>query len=142
MRGNSKAVTTNQQGVHEKLKGLVNRYLHSENHKPIQQHTQDVFTQVVKWINQQQITTGEPPIILDSCCGVGESTWRLAQAHPHALVIGVDKSLDRVQKHGQQLTYQEYASYGQHRAPMSAEKNLHVINNYCVVRANVIDFNV
>jgi len=39
------------------------------------------------------------PVILDSCCGVGESTANLAKRHPDALVIGIDKSSHRLDKH-------------------------------------------
>ena len=34
-QGNSRAITTNQTGVHEKLIDLVSKYLHSVNHRPI-----------------------------------------------------------------------------------------------------------
>jgi len=37
-------------------------------------------------------------IILDACCGVGQSTRLLAQQNPQALVIGVDKSAHRIDR--------------------------------------------
>ena len=37
-------------------------------------------------------------IILDACCGLGESTRHLAKQHPNALIIGVDKSAARLKK--------------------------------------------
>ena len=40
------------------------------------------------------------PIILDSGCGTGSSTQRLAEMFPRHLVIGVDRSLKRLEKSG------------------------------------------
>jgi tRNA (guanine-N7-)-methyltransferase len=39
------------------------------------------------------------PLILDSFCGTGLSTAKLAERFPDALVVGVDKSALRLQKH-------------------------------------------
>lgn len=44
--------------------------------------------------------TDTRPMILDSGCGTGESTQRLAGLHPDHLVIGVDQSLARLGKSG------------------------------------------
>ena len=57
------------------------------------------------------------PLIFDSFCGVGESTIAIASQHPQALVIGIDKSLARLDKH-----------------PDSELKNYHLL------RADVEDF--
>jgi tRNA (guanine-N7-)-methyltransferase len=40
------------------------------------------------------------PLILDSGCGTGESTRLLAERFPAALIIGVDKSSDRLSRVG------------------------------------------
>ena len=40
----------------------------------------------------------EGEIILDACCGVGQSTRILAKQNPQALVIGVDKSDHRINR--------------------------------------------
>lgn len=41
-------------------------------------------------------------LVLDSGCGTGASTRWLAAANPGAMVIGVDKSADRLSRHGEQ----------------------------------------
>lgn len=92
--GNSRSITSNQSGPHEKLEAVVLRHLHTESQKPFNQHTLDAFQQVQKWLNNRT-----NPIILDSCCGVGESTAIIAEQYPEALVIGVDKSALRTAKH-------------------------------------------
>lgn len=112
--GNSRSITTNQVGVHDKLDELVLKYQSSVNKRPVGEHTQAAFDEVSQWLGG---FTG--PVILDSCCGVGESTATIAKAHPEARVIGVDKSAQRVEKHSHYQIEQD---------------------NYCVIRADVNDF--
>ena len=57
------------------------------------------------------------PLIIDSCCGTGDSTRNLASAFPDALVLGIDKSEHRLARH---------------RSDDDA--------NYLIVRADVNDF--
>lgn len=110
----ARTVTTNQQGVHEKLDALVKRYQSSVTQRPISAHTQAAFDQADAWLDGWK---GE--VILDACCGVGESTAWLARQYPEAKVIGIDKSALRVGKHG------HYAAQD---------------DNYCVIRADLNDF--
>lgn len=112
--GNSRSITTNQHGVHEKIDDLAVKYRHSVNKRPIGEHTQIAFDEVSHWI-----AGFDGDIILDSCCGVGESTATIAQHNPDSLVIGIDKSAQRVEKH------QHYAAR---------------LDNYRVIRADVNDF--
>ncbi|MGY5450697.1 tRNA (guanine(46)-N(7))-methyltransferase TrmB [Agarivorans sp. MS3-6] len=94
MEGNSRSVSSNQQGVHEKLEKVVLRHLNEPFQKPYQQHTLDAFRQLEK-----QVSVLGRPIVLDSCCGTGLSTAALALLHPEAVVIGLDKSAHRLTKH-------------------------------------------
>ncbi|AYA63026.1 tRNA (guanine(46)-N(7))-methyltransferase TrmB [Alteromonas sp. RKMC-009] len=112
--GNSREVLSNQQGIHEKLDELVERYRRTENQRPVSDHTRASFDNVCAWLDDWQ---GD--VILDSCCGVGESTANLAERFPDARVIGIDKSALRVDKHV------HYQSENQ---------------NYAVFRADVNDF--
>lgn len=89
--GNSKAIITNQQGIHEQLTAVVDKHLRHPFLKPIQAHTQAAFEQADALVKRHQ-----GPLILDACCGVGQSTRILAKQHPEALVIGIDKSADRI----------------------------------------------
>ncbi|MDN3378279.1 MULTISPECIES: SAM-dependent methyltransferase [unclassified Pseudoalteromonas] len=91
---NSRSIVSNQDGLHDKLDEIVNKHLTAQFKKPIAAHTQTAFDQVNEKV---QAFTG--PLILDSCCGVGESTANLAKRHPDALVIGIDKSSHRLDKH-------------------------------------------
>ncbi|TGV21507.1 SAM-dependent methyltransferase [Pseudoalteromonas sp. MEBiC 03607] len=91
---NSRSIVSNQPGLHEKLDEIVLKHLSADFKKPIAQHTQAAFDEV-----NAKVQAFNGPIILDSCCGVGESTANLAKRHPDALVIGIDKSSHRLEKH-------------------------------------------
>ena len=114
MQQQSRTISTNQVGIHQNLHKVVNRQLLSASQKPFSAHTEQAFQLANKWLGDWQ---GE--LILDSCCGVGESTVNIAQAHPNARVIGIDKSALRTDKH------QAYAS---------------TLQNYLVLRADLNDF--
>jgi tRNA G46 methylase TrmB len=91
---NSRRIESNQAGINEKLDEIVNKHLCAEFKKPIAAHTQAAFDEV-----NAKVQAFNGPLILDSCCGVGESTGNLAKRHPDALVIGIDKSSHRLDKH-------------------------------------------
>ena len=112
--GNSREITTNQAGPHDKIEALVKRHLAHTTQKPFNEHTLAAFTEVEHWLKGKQ-----GRLILDACCGVGESTAKIAAKHPDCLVIGVDKSALRTGKH------QHYHGG---------------TDNYIVVRADLNDF--
>jgi len=110
--GNSRVISSNQEGLHEQLDEVVLKHLKHSFRKPYQTHTLQAFRQIEKWVEQQG-----KPIIFDSCCGVGESTYHLAKAHPEAILLGMDKSADRLAKHG-----------------------FDVVDNYRLLQVNLNDF--
>ncbi|MBT0587677.1 SAM-dependent methyltransferase [Alteromonas oceanisediminis] len=114
MHSQARAVTTTQLAPHEKVAELALRYRDSHTHKPVSEHTQNAFGEVSDWLGDWR---GE--LIIDACCGVGESTAKIARLYPDARIIGIDKSAARLNKHD------HYATTAQ---------------NYCTVRADVIDF--
>ncbi|MGQ8366224.1 tRNA (guanine(46)-N(7))-methyltransferase TrmB [Glaciecola sp. 1036] len=108
-------VTSNQSSVHEDLSFYVERYKTANFKRPYAQHTLDAFKQVEDWLNNW---SGD--VILDACCGVGESTAKLAELYPNSRIIGVDKSAHRLSKHD-------------HYAAETA-------TNYFVVQGDLLDF--
>lgn len=114
MQQQARSITTNQLGIHQNLHKVVTRLLANTSQKPIATHTLQAFQDVMSWLGDWQ---GD--LVLDSCCGVGESTVNIAQDHPNARVIGIDKSALRTEKHP------AYASTSQ---------------NYLVLRADLNDF--
>ncbi|MCO7188822.1 MULTISPECIES: methyltransferase domain-containing protein [unclassified Pseudoalteromonas] len=103
---NSRSITSNQAGLHEKLDEVVQKHLNTPFKKPIAAHTQQAFEQV-----NEKVQAFDGPVILDSCCGVGESTANLAKRHPDALVIGIDKSEHRLEKHDIEYKQTESGRY-------------------------------
>ncbi|WKE66304.1 SAM-dependent methyltransferase [Gallaecimonas kandeliae] len=89
----ARAVTSNQQSLHERLLELVRRHLDTPFQKPFAQHSLAALAAFRAWRDPTR------PLVLDSCCGVGESTALLAARHPGAQVLGVDKSAHRLAKH-------------------------------------------
>jgi len=118
--GDSKVIVTNQPGIHEKLEEIVNKHLAHSSKKPYQQHTVDAFE-----LANKRVQAHDGDIILDSCCGVGQSTRLLAQQNPDALVIGVDKSAHRINRNDEELI-----------------ENLGTqnVDNYLLLRADLNDF--
>ncbi len=93
MEAKSKKIMSNQDGVHANLEKTVQRHLASRFRKPISDHTGAAFQAVAA-----ELARIDRPLILDSCCGVGDSSRALAQAFPDHWVMGVDKSNVRLSK--------------------------------------------
>lgn len=113
---NSRIISSNQSGIHDQLEQVVKRHLDSEFLRPIAAHSLKAFEEANDRVQQH---SGD--VILDSYCGVGESTATLGERYPEALVIGIDKSLHRLGKHDQ-----EYRSSS--------------ASNYILLQADVDDF--
>jgi tRNA (guanine-N7-)-methyltransferase len=115
-RNCSRSVTSNQAGPHEQLEKVVRRHLETPFKRPYPQHALESFEAIAESVDQHA-----GPLIFDSYCGIGESTAAIARQHPQALVIGIDKSLARLDKH----------------APAQQQGEL---ENYRLLRADVDDF--
>ena len=88
-------VQSDQQAPHPDLEALVTKHCQTRWRKPIPEHTQKSFDYAMDWLAER----GKPPLVLDSFCGTGMSTKRLAEQHGDAAVIGLDKSTHRLTKH-------------------------------------------
>jgi tRNA G46 methylase TrmB len=91
--GDSKPVESNQEGIHPDLEWAVRRHLAHEYLKPQAPHTLEAFQLATAWIAGRDL-----PLILDSGCGVGESSCKIALENSDCLVIGIDKSAMRLSK--------------------------------------------
>lgn len=87
----SAPVTTNQSGIHPRLARAVLRHQRSPSRRPVALHTVRAFAAA-----DARVRTAGCPVVLDSGCGTGESTFTLAAGHPDALVVGIDKSAARL----------------------------------------------
>ncbi|MDG1750932.1 MAG: SAM-dependent methyltransferase [Thalassotalea sp.] len=118
--GDSKAIVTNQPGIHEKLAEIVQKHLTHPSKKPFQAHTLEAFA-----LANERVLSHQGDVILDSCCGVGQSTRLLAKRNPQALVIGVDKSAHRIERNDEEL---RETTDTQH------------VDNFLLIRADLNDF--
>lgn len=116
IRNFSRAVSSNQQGIHQQLEKVVRRHLTLPFQRPYPQHAIETFKAIAPLVEEHK-----GPLIFDSFCGVGESTVEIARQNPTALVLGLDKSLCRLDKH-----------VSNHQS-----ENL---SNYHLLRADVDDF--
>ena len=90
---NSRQVHSSQTGTHPSLERVVRRHLSSHSRRPIPTFSADAFERMRKVLDDHG-----GPLVLDSGCGTGVSTRRLAAVHPEALVVGLDQSAHRIGK--------------------------------------------
>jgi tRNA G46 methylase TrmB len=183
-----RCVTSTQNVPHPALEAVVRKHFGTAFAKPIAEHTRLAFAAVKDAVNymlqsmknrktressrsnNQEHAQQPVHIILDSCCGTGESTLWLAEQHPHALVIGVDKSAHRLARSRTRIRNLSRTHSAAHRTAMFHNKTedlrhvfknvsnkvsnneaaqttntaestmLGVYGNALVVRADVIDF--
>ena len=112
----SRIITSNQQGIHQNLEAVVRRHLGTRFRRPYPDYSLAAFAQA-----ERRVAQHNGPLILDSFCGVGESTVTIARQFPQALVIGIDKSHHRLTKH--------QSSHGDD-----------AVDNYLLLQADVDDF--
>ena len=93
LSGNSRSVTSNQVGIHPDLEAIVKRHLQYPYQRPIPEYANEILDQIEK---KRQETGGK--LILDSGCGTGVSTIKLAERFPDDLVVGIDQSENRLSK--------------------------------------------
>lgn len=114
---NSSPITSNQTGINQDLLRYVAKYARNDFTKPIAEHTEIAFAKV-----NARVQESAQPVILDSGCGTGESSFRLASQFPNQLVVGVDKSAARLDK-----------------SPIKTDRNSETDKNVVLVRAELID---
>ena len=113
---NSSPITSSQTGIHEQLSTLVARHVASPFRKPVTDYNRKAFdSSIAAWR-----AAGAAPLILDTGCGVGLSSYHLAVQHPDHFVIGIDQSEDRLARN----------------THWSGPEPL----NLCFVRADLIDY--
>ena len=93
-QGIKTSVRSNQKEIHDDLEGLVQKHLVTAWREPTPEHSKTASKKILSLLNHHR-----GPLILDSFCGTGMSTSKIAADHPDALVIGIDKSSDRLSKH-------------------------------------------
>lgn len=93
----SRTVQSNQTRPHHRLLHRVNKHLTTAYQKPFQTHNLEAFDRLVDAVQ----TLKPASVIMDSCCGTGQSTHTLARLFPKALIVGIDRSSARLNKHSE-----------------------------------------
>lgn len=93
MQANSRVPDSAQAGIHEQLAALLDRHAGAPFRKPYADYNRAAFAASME---RRARRAPAAPLILDSCCGVGESSIALARAFPGHYVIGVDQSASRL----------------------------------------------
>ncbi len=95
MHANSQIPRSAQSAVHDHLAALLERHRAAPFRKPYADYNRAAFD-----ASQERRARVAPdaPLILDACCGVGESSIALAKAFPDHYVIGVDQSESRLSR--------------------------------------------
>ena len=94
-------VISKQNGVHPGLSACVRKHLESPWLQPLHRPSKESY----RLLDQQGILSSGQPFILDSGCGTGKSTQRLARLFPGHIVVGVDQSRSRLAKSGAQSNF-------------------------------------
>lgn len=124
-----KSISTNQIGVNEALADVVALHRESNSQRPIAKHNYEAFDSVLSWL-----TNWSGKVVLDLCCGVGESTRYLAKRNPNAKVIGIDKSIARLNKHHAYQNSESVENYQLFQADLNDFWRLlcaHTAQNHC-----------
>lgn len=111
----SSIVTSNQSGIHKDLERSIKKHLANPFRKPYRPFSAEIFHKANEIINNLNL-----PIILDSGCGTGESSYLLSKQNPDVLVVGIDKSEKRLDK-------------------FISNENFYDKDNLILIRADVID---
>ena len=95
-REDNTSIYSNQSSIHDDLAYLVQKHMTSTWQEPTPPHDCKAIRKIAALLKAH-----DGPLILDSFCGTGMRTAKLASQNPKALVIGIDKSADRLRRHVQ-----------------------------------------
>ena len=87
----SPLIVSSQSSPHKNLARLILKYQNSEFQDSIPKHARNAFEIANEFVLSDKV-------ILDSGCGTGESSHRLAEKFPQHKIIAVDKSIERLQR--------------------------------------------
>ena len=107
-----------------------------ETYHQIPTHTLKAFEEARQFVDNFYGSdhTGPQPIVLDSGCGVGMSTFKLGERHIGIPVIGIDKSEKRLEKR-LRVGREDVKGVG-----LGTNKTATGRENVKLVRADLIDF--
>jgi tRNA G46 methylase TrmB len=90
-QGNSNEVTSNQSGVHDNLADYLDKYSIENYGRPCANFSRDCWSEILGFVDGDSV-------IFDLGCGVGESSFKLAKMYSDQKIVGVDRSLSRLDR--------------------------------------------
>ena len=123
----AKSIETNQFEPHQDLIDRLKRHQRRHFKRPFADHTRLAFDSLIAWLEGWH---GD--VVLDTCCGVGESSIAIARKYPDVMVVGIDKSNQRLAKHS------SYSSIN--KAQLSTYPVNAIPKNYMLLQADLNDF--
>lgn len=123
-------ITSSQTGIHPQLKKHVRRHLEKTWSQPFHHPSTDAY----RHLKNEGVLSEDKAIILDSGCGTGKSTQRLAELFPQNIVIGVDQSHVRLAKSGVSSGFSRNGNCILLRAELSTFWRLLLIDGHPVER--------
>lgn len=109
---NSKIVTSDQQGPHEDLIKIISKYSTENYQRPPATFSLKLMDEILPIFEKYK------RIILDTGCGTGQSSYHLAQNNPDCFVLGLDKSISRVDRNNQFKMDKSISNYKIYRAEL------------------------
>jgi tRNA (guanine-N7-)-methyltransferase len=95
VQAKSRVPESAQEGIHRHLAALLERHRRAPFRKPCADYNRAAFAESMeRW----RRVAPDAPLILDACCGNGESSLALAALFPGHYVIGVDRSEFRLRR--------------------------------------------
>mgnify|MGYP001579463154 FL=1 len=94
LHANSRPVSSNQRHLHPRLAATVTRHLGAPYRRPVADHSRAAYSTL-----RENLALKNRPLVVDSFCGTGHSTELLSRRFPDHLVVGIDKSAQRLGKH-------------------------------------------
>jgi tRNA (guanine-N7-)-methyltransferase len=93
--GGSAMPVSSQTGPHPALARRLDRHMARPWQAPVAEHNHAAFARADQWRCQ---LGPQRALILDSGCGTGLSSVQLGEAHPEALILGLDQSEARLNR--------------------------------------------
>jgi tRNA G46 methylase TrmB len=87
----SKIITSLQDGIHENLEKSLKRYNLSNYVRPKRSFSDDNLSKIKNWLKGDSF-------IFDIGCGIGESSYNLSKLYPDTKILGIDKSISRLDR--------------------------------------------
>ncbi len=89
--GNSHVIESNQKEIHKDLEAYLAKYSLTNYQRPVASFSKELWEEILGFCQGKSI-------IFDLGCGIGESSYNLAKIYPDSYIVGIDKSISRLER--------------------------------------------